>query len=84
LALNRRCLLQDWQRLYHHPVYLVETFVDTERYRGTCYQADNWICVGETTGLGKLSKSRQPQLSKKAVYVYPLTKNFRRELCHDE
>jgi hypothetical protein len=84
LALNRRCLSQDWQRLYHHPVYLLETFVDTERYRATCYQADNWICVGETTGLGKLSKSRQPQLSKKAVYVYPLTKNFRQKLCHDE
>ena len=83
LALNRRCLSQDWQRLYHHPVYLVESFVDTELYSGTCYQADNWICVGETTGLGKLSKSRKPQLSKKAVYVYPLTRNFRRELCHD-
>jgi len=83
LALNRQCLSQDWQRLYHHPVYLVETFVDTERYRGTCYKADNWICVGQTTGLGKLSTSQQPVLSKKAVYVYPLTRNFRQELCHD-
>ena len=83
LALNRHCLSQDWQGLYGHPVYLLETFVDTERYRGTCYKADNWICVGQTTGQGKLSKSRQPLLSKKAVYVYPLTKNFRRELCHD-
>jgi len=83
LALNRHCLSQDWQDLYGHPVYLLETFVDTEQYRGTCYKADNWICVGQTTGQGKLSKSRQPLLSKKAVYVYPLTKNFRRELCHD-
>lgn len=83
LALNRQCLSQDWQRLYHHPVYLVETFVDTERYRGTCYQADNWQFVGQTKGFGKLSKSREPLLSKKAVYVYPLTRNFRRELCHD-
>jgi hypothetical protein len=83
LALNRRFVSQDWQALYHHPVYLLETFVDTERYQGTCYQADNWICVGQTTGQGKLSKSRQAILSKKAVYVYPLTKNFRRELCHD-
>ena len=83
LALNRHCLSQDWQGLYGHPVYLLETFVDTERYRGTCYKADNWICVGQTTGQGKLSKSRQPLISKKAVYVYPLTKNFRRELCHD-
>jgi hypothetical protein len=83
LALNRHCLSQDWQDLYGHPVHLLETFVDTERYRATCYRADNWLCVGQTTGQGKLSKSRQPLLSKKAVYVYPLTKNFRRELCHD-
>jgi len=83
LALNRRRLSQDWQDLYNHPVYLLESFVDTERYKGICYQADNWICVGQTKGLGKLSKSRQPVLSKKAVYVYPLTKSFRRRLCHD-
>ena len=83
LALNRRCVSQDWQDLYHHPVYLLETFVDTERFKGTCYKADNWICVGQTTGLGKLSKSRQPSLPKKAVYVYPLTKSFRRRMCYD-
>lgn len=83
LALNRRCLLQDWQRLYNHPVYLLETFVDTQRYSGTCYRADNWIYVGQTTGQGKLSKSKQPLLSKKAVYVYPLTRSFREELCHE-
>lgn len=83
LASNRQRLSQDWQYLYNHPVYLLETFVDTERYHGTCYKADNWICAGHTTGLGKLSKSREPLLSKKAVYVYPLTKHFRRELCYD-
>ena len=83
LALNRHCLSQDWQGLYSHPIYMLETFVDTKRFAGTCYKADNWICVGQTTGQGKLSKSRQPLLSKKAVYVYPLTKSFRRELCHD-
>jgi len=83
LASNRHCLSQDWQNLYHHPVYLLETFVDTERYFGTCYKADNWKFVGQTTGQGKLSKSGQPLLSKKAVYIYPLTKNFRKELCHD-
>jgi hypothetical protein len=81
LALNRHCLSQDWQCLYHHPVYLLETFVDAQRYCGTCYKADNWIYVGQTTGRGKLNKSHQSLLSKKAVYVYPLTGNFRRELC---
>jgi hypothetical protein len=80
LALNRRRLSQDWQRIYHHPVYLLETFVDTERFKGTCYKADNWIYVGKTTGLGKLSKSNKPTLSKKAIYLYPLTKDFRDRL----
>jgi len=83
LALNRQRLSQDWQHLYHHPVYLVETFVDTQRFRGTCYKADNWIYVGQTTGLGKLSKSKQQVLSKKAVFVHPLNKYFRQELCYD-
>ena len=81
LALNRRCLSREWQRLYHHPIHLVETFVDTEKYQGTCYKADNWICVGKTTGIGKLSKSRRPSLSKKDVYIHPLTRRFRKELC---
>ncbi len=80
LALNRRCVSEDWGLVYNHPVYLLETFVDTERFQGTCYKADNWICVGKTTGRGKLSKSTKPTLSKKAVYVYPLTKNFRDRL----
>jgi hypothetical protein len=84
LSLNRHRLSQDWQDCYDHPVYLLETFVDTTRYRGTCYKADNWLCVGQTTGRGKLSTSRQPLLSKKAVYVYPLFKNFRRELCRED
>jgi len=80
LAFNRRRVSEDWGLIYNHPVYLLETFVDTERFRGTCYKADNWIYVGKTTGRGKLSKSRKPTLSKKAVYVYPLTKDFRDRL----
>ena len=83
LALNRKCLSKDWQRLYHHPIYPLETFVDKQRYLGTCYKADNWINVGQTTGQGKLSKTKQQTLSKKAVFVYPLVKNFRQELSHD-
>ena len=80
LALNRRRVSEDWALVYNHPVYLLETFVDTDRFQGTCYKADNWIYVGKTTGRGKLSKSRKPTLSKKAVYVYPLTKDFRDRL----
>ena len=80
LALSRRRALRDWQRVYNHPVFLLETFVDTERFQGACYKADNWTYVGKTTGRGKLSKSNKPTLSKKAVYVYPLTKDFRDRL----
>jgi hypothetical protein len=59
---------------------MVETFVDTKQYCGTCYKADNWIRVAETTDLGKLSKSQHPLLCKKDVYIHPLTGYFRREL----
>jgi len=80
LALSRRRVPLDWENVYNHPVVLLETFVDTERYKGTCYKADNWIYCGKTTGRGKVSTSTKPTLSKKAVYVYPLTKNFRDRL----
>jgi hypothetical protein len=80
LALSRRRVSRDWQHVYNHPVFLLETFVDTERFQGTCYKADNWTYVGKTTGRGKLSKSNKPTLSKKAVYLYPLTKDFRDRL----
>jgi hypothetical protein len=80
LALSRRSVPLDWQRVYNHPVHLLETFVDTERFQGTCYKADNWQYCGKTTGRGKLSTSVTPTLSKKAVYVYPLRKDFRKRL----
>jgi len=83
LAISRKRVSEDWKRIYKHPVYLLETFVDTERLYATCYKADNWIYVGETTGLGKLSKSNIPTLPKKAVYVYPLSKDFRNKLNKD-
>jgi hypothetical protein len=80
LALNRRRVSEDWNSIYNHPIYLAETFVDTERFQGTCYKGDNWIYVGKTTGRGKLSKSKKSTLSKKAIYVYPLKKDFRERL----
>jgi hypothetical protein len=83
LAISQKRVSEDWKRIYKHPVYLLETFVDTERFYATCYKADNWIYVGETTGLGKLSKSNIPTLPKKAVYVYPLSKDFRNKLNKD-
>ena len=82
LSVSRHHLSEDWQGIYHHPIHLVETFVDTQRYRGTCYKADNWIHVGDTTGRGKGGKSHKAVLSIKAVYVFALTRNFQEYLCH--
>jgi Domain of unknown function (DUF4338) len=70
----------DWQRLYGHPVYYLETFVDPERFRGTCYRAANWKFLGQTTGRGKQSNSYVPNRSIKEVLGYPLTKRFRERL----
>jgi hypothetical protein len=67
----------DWQRMYGHPVYFLETFVDPERFRGTCYRAANWVLLGKTTGRGKQSNSYVPNRSIKEVLGYPLTKRFR-------
>jgi hypothetical protein len=70
-------LSRDWQRLYGHPVYFAETFIDPARFRGTCYRAANWQSLGVTTGRGKASTSKRPNRSLKAVLGYPLTPRFR-------
>jgi hypothetical protein len=74
-------LSEDWERVYGHPVVYVETFVDPERFRGTCYRAANWIPLGLTTGRGKDSQSTRPNRSRKEVMGYALHKRFRRLLC---
>jgi hypothetical protein len=68
---------EDWQQMYEHPIYFLETFVDPERFRGTCYRAANWVFLGKTTGRGKQSNSYVPNRSIKEVLGYPLTKRFR-------
>jgi Domain of unknown function (DUF4338) len=67
----------DWQRIYGHPIYFLETFVDPERFRGTCYRAANWVVLGKTTGRGKQCNSYVPNRSIKDVLGYPLAKRFR-------
>ena len=68
----------DWQALYGHPVYLLETFIDPERFRGTCYRAANYIYLGLTTGRGKDDQTMRPNRSLKQLWVYPLRRDFRR------
>jgi Druantia protein DruA len=68
---------EDWQQMYGHPIYFLETFVDPERFRGTCYRAANWVLLGKTTGRGKQANSYVPNRSIKQILGYPLTKRFR-------
>jgi len=70
-------LSEDWERLYQHPIYFLETFVDPERFRGTCYRAANWILLGRTTGRGKDDQTNRPNRSIKEVLGYSLTRRFR-------
>jgi len=71
----------DWQEKYNHPVYLLETFVERNRFLGTCYKAANWIHVGQTQGRGKLDVNMQYQLPIKDIWLYPLEESFREKLC---
>jgi len=80
LSRAARMISDDWQTLYHHPVYYLETFVDTERYAGTCYYAANWQFLGKTTGRGKDDQSNRVNRSIKDVLGYPLSKDFRHKL----
>jgi len=68
---------RDWERMYSHPIYFAETFIDPTRFRGTCYRAANWQSLGMTTGRGKASTSKRPNRSFKEVLGYPLTPRFR-------
>jgi hypothetical protein len=77
-----RTISADWQKLYRHPVLWLETFVDTERFAGTCYRAANWTALGVTSGRGKYNKTHKQQTSIKAMYGYPLCRDFRQRLCH--
>jgi hypothetical protein len=78
-AMARR-LSDDWQRVYGHPVYYLETFVHPDRYRGTCYRAANWVYLGQTTGRGKDDQTHRANRPLKDVLGYALVKDFRRRL----
>ena len=78
-----RGISTDWQTLYKHPVYWLETFVDTERFKGTCYRAANWQFLGNTSGRGKYNKTQKQLTSIKAMYGIPLVKDFRQRLYQE-
>jgi len=76
-----RRLNRDWLERYGHPVHLVETFVDRDRFLGTCYRAANWKRIGETAGRSRQDRHHKIQVPVKDIYVYPLRKDFREALC---
>lgn len=80
LSRMTRMLPCEWERMYGHLVYFAETFVDTTRFRGTCYRAANWIYLGHTQGRGKNDLTHRPNRSIKDVLGLPLTADFRDRL----
>lgn len=80
LALSAKELSRDWLSFYGHRLYVLETFVETDRFRGTCYQAANWIRVGKTKGYAKKGRFYYHG-HKKNVYLYLLVDDYRQRLC---
>ncbi|MFZ4618554.1 MAG: Druantia anti-phage system protein DruA, partial [Rectinemataceae bacterium] len=80
LGLLARRIRNDWMEKYCHPVALLETFVDRGRFRGTCYRAANWQCVGQTQGRSRQDRHKTMSVPIKDIYLYPLTPEFRKEL----
>ncbi|MBN1425821.1 DUF4338 domain-containing protein [Candidatus Fermentibacteria bacterium] len=81
LGLIARRIRADWQAKYGHPVHAVETFVDRDRFKGTCYRAANWLRLGATQGRTRNDREHRIRAAVKDVYLYPLVTDFRRELC---
>ncbi|MFQ5917621.1 MAG: DUF4338 domain-containing protein [Candidatus Binatia bacterium] len=81
LAMAARQLPTDWQARYHYQPVLLETFVEKERFIGTCYKAANWVYAGETKGRGKLGPAGKQSVPIKDLWLYPLTRDFRSALA---
>jgi len=81
--ITRRVQL-DWIHKYAHPIHMVETFVERDLFKGTCYKAANWLCVGQTKGRSRQDRYTKLAVPVKDILLYPLTKNFRQALCRRE
>lgn len=71
----------DWLRRYGHPIHLLETFVQQDRFQGTCYRAANWIDVGQTTGRTRQSLEQRAGAPLKQIHLYPLSSHARGQLA---
>ena len=81
LGLISRRINHDWQARYGHSIFLLETFVERDRFAGTCYKAANWICVGRTKGRTRNDRHTRIKAPVKDVYLYPLHPDFQKKLC---
>ena len=82
LALAAKIVPDDWQRCYGNRPVLIESLVETKRFKGTCYRAANWIYIGKTTGRGRIDREHKRHGDAvKDIYVYPLTSGFRQDLA---
>ena len=78
-----RRIASDWQTRWGYSPLLMETFVDPQKYQGTCYQASNWKGLGRTTGEGLVRQGKSYTTTPKLIFVKPLAKNFRQQLCSE-
>lgn len=81
LARCARQLPRDWEQHYGYRPLLLETLVEEERFRGTCYRAANWIALGRTQGRGRMDRDHQAPLPTKRLFVYPLCRHVQQRLC---
>lgn len=81
LGLITRRIGKDWQERYGHPVYCLETFVESDRFEGTCYKAANWQHVGQTQGRSRNDRDNCLSVPVKDIYLYPLHRRYRQRLC---
>jgi hypothetical protein len=77
LANSAKQLPEQWQEIYGYRPVLLETFVETSRFQGTCYKAANWTYLGQTQGRGKLGPAGKQSVPIKDLWVYPLDRRFR-------
>lgn len=80
LGLISRQISFDWINRYGHPLYMLESFVERDRFRGTCYKAANWIYVGQTKGRSRNDRYNRLQVPIKDVYLYPLNSKYQKKL----
>ena len=84
LGFVSRRIQKDWMDRYAHPIHMMETFVDSSRFKGTCYKAANWIYTGETKGRSRQDQNHTLSVPIKTIWVYPLTSKFRQILCDEK